>query len=202
MLFKIGMAILISLIAALISVIAGLTSDIRTGTVMLRAVFIFAVLGFGLTFIMFWIEKYGIPLYVSGHENEESEWLRLYNMLRDMEQQNGQEEAAEELAEEAAEEEPALVDVSVSDEIPAVPLTEDELRSLNGEPGEYMPAGQAPEAAAEEPEAGEPPAEEAQELPEETAEAEKAPEEKPPEFAPLAVENMTRMKLPAEETGA
>lgn len=205
MLLKIGMAILVSLIAAMISVIAGLTSDVRTGTVLLRAVFIFAISGFGLTFGLFWIEKYGIPLYESRHEKEDSEWLRLYKMLKEMEKQDGQEPEEELPAEEIAEEAPSLVDVSVSDELPPEPITEEELMSLNGETGDELPAEEetgeelieGSGAEAELPE-------ETEELPSEeiVEKADNIPEEKAPEFAPLSVDSMTRLKVPAEGAGA
>ena len=114
MLFKIGMAIIISLLAAIIAVIAGLVAGIRTGTVFLRAVLIFAVSGFGLTFAIFWIEKYGIPLYMAKKKDEQSEWLKLYLMLKEMDKKDEQAEDSEPGVNTDETEEQPLVDVSVS----------------------------------------------------------------------------------------
>ena len=134
MLLKIGMAIAVAMAAALIVVIAGLFADISTGTVLLRALFTFTVLGFGLVFGVFWAERYGIPFYMSKHKEKQSEWLKLYLMLKEMEKNGDGGEAGTENGTEQGPEESSLVDVKVTDEPEAAglePLTEEEMAVLN-----------------------------------------------------------------------
>lgn len=194
MLFKIGMAIIISLLAAIIAVIAGLVAGIRTGTVFLRAVLIFAVSGFGLTFAIFWIEKYGIPLYMAKKKDEQSEWLKLYLMLKEMDKKDEQAEDSEPGVNTDETEEQPLVDVSVSDKMTLGALTEEEIASLNedtGESDEEELSSTADEGLEEHDSGGQ--------MEEPLPEEETVMAEETPEFAPLSVENMTRMKIPDED---
>lgn len=193
MLFKIGMAIIISLLAAIIAVIAGLVAGIRTGTVFLRAVLIFAVSGFGLTFALFWMEKYGIPLYMAKKKDEQSEWLKLYLMLKEMDKKDEQAEDNEPGINADETEEQPLVDVSVSDKMTLGALTEEEIASLNEDIGESDEERLlSADEGLEEHDSGE---QMEGLLPEE----EMVTTEESSEFAPLSVENMTRMKIPDED---
>ena len=200
MLFKIGMAIVISLIAAIITMIAGLLSGVRTGIVMLRAVLIFAVSGFGLTFGLFWLEKYGIPLYIAKKKDEQSEWLKLYLSLKAMEDQT--EQAADETAVGEEVEEQPLVDVSVSDEMSLGALTEEELASLSEDTGIVSEDNEVnDDEIANLAENTELNVETAQEPYEETVHVAEPQESETVEFAPLSADSMTHMKVPAEESG-
>lgn len=193
MLFKIGMAIIISLLAAIIAVIAGLVAGIRTGTVFLRAVLIFAVSGFGLTFALFWMEKYGIPLYMAKKKDEQSEWLKLYLMLKEMDKKDEQAEDNEPGINADETEEQPLVDVSVSDKMTLGALTEEEIASLNEDIGESDEERlSSADEGLEEHDSGE---QMEGLLPEE----EMVTTEESSEFAPLSVDNMTRMKIPDED---
>ena len=198
MLFRIGMAVVISLLAAIIAMIAGLMSGVRTGIVMLRAVLIFAVSGFGLTFGLFWLEKYGIPLYMSKRKDDEpSEWMRLYLSLKEMENNGGTDNNEEQTENTEGNVEESLLDVSVSDEMNLGTLTEEELASLNEEVepenDEFIEDNEAAvgeevsednlESEAEELEMPEPMTDE---------------DEPEKEFTPLSVDNMTRMTVPPE----
>ena len=193
MLLKIGMAIAVAMAAALIVVIAGLFADISTGTVLLRALFTFTVLGFGLVFGVFWAERYGIPFYMSKHKEKQSEWLKLYLMLKEMEKNGDGGEAGTENGTEQGPEESSLVDVKVTDEPEAAglePLTEEEMASLAGDaPQEEQTPGEG-EPQTDREAAGEAaPAEEAE------------PAEEKPEFTPLAVDSMTRLTTQGESRG-
>lgn len=198
MLFRIGMAVVISLLAAIIAMIAGLMSGVRTGIVMLRAVLIFAVSGFGLTFGLFWLEKYGIPLYMAKRKDDEpSEWLKLYLSLKEMEEHGGSGNPEEQIENAEGNAEDSLLDVSVSDEMNLGSLTEEELASLNEEvePENDELVEENEEVVGEEnvednfaPEA------EQEEIPEQMT----GMDEPEQEFTPLSVENMTRMTVPPE----
>ena len=218
MLWKIGGAILVSFLAAIIVIIAGVLSDARTGTVMLRAVFVFAVSGFGLVFGMIFLERYGIPFYMSKHkEEEQSEWLRLYLLLKEMEK--GQQEQNENG--EAEEEPQNLLDVSVTDEAVEDMLadegTEEEAPEEAASPEDAAMMAESNEAEGQEPdmaEVAEPLTEEEmaslhdnsafdedattaqEEMPEKEAERPEVPS-----FSPLAADQMTRLTVP-EEAGA
>lgn len=193
---KIVMVILISLIATIISVIAGLMSDVRFGIVMLRGVLTFAISGFGLFSLLMWTEKYAMPGYLEKHKGDkDNELIKAYNLMYGIQPESQEENKTEEdnlkdaneqraEAKNEPEEEKPLVDVNISDE-PAIgiePLTPEELASLSGNSDE--------------------PNEEDANASSELGENEE--EFKQDEFAPLEVESMTRLSAerPEEKVGA
>lgn len=209
MLWKIGGALLIALLASIITVIAGVLSDARSGTVMLRAVFAFAVSGFGLVFGMLIMERYGIPFYMSKHkEEEQSDLMKLYFMLKEMEK----EEQSEGSTEGEPQEEQSLLDVSISDEITSdtAEIAESPVEEaskaenmveadLKNEEGNNSFESEAMESLTEEEIASlttEPATESS------ATEAEKEEiqmeEKEAPAFAPLSADSMTRLVVPGE----
>ena len=75
LLFKIGMSLIAAVIAALVIILAGFQAGARYGTMVSRA-FVGFLLAGGLVFLVsFWIDRFGIPLYIGRHKALQQEWL-------------------------------------------------------------------------------------------------------------------------------
>ena len=74
--FKLGIALVTAVIAAAIIVIAGIFSDRQLGVVFWRAVIGFFVSGIFMGGTLYWLDRFGIPLFIAKHEDQiQMEWL-------------------------------------------------------------------------------------------------------------------------------
>lgn len=74
--FKLGIALVTAVIAAAIIVIAGIFSDRQLGVVFWRAVIGFFVSGIFMGGTLYWLDRFGIPLFIAKHEEQiQMEWL-------------------------------------------------------------------------------------------------------------------------------
>lgn len=74
--FKLGIALVTAVIAAAIIVIAGIFSDRQLGVVFWRAVIGFFVSGIFMGGTLYWLDRFGIPLFIARHEEQiQMEWL-------------------------------------------------------------------------------------------------------------------------------
>ncbi len=74
--FKLGIALVTAVIAAAIIVIAGIFSDRQLGVVFWRAVIGFFVSGLFMGGTLYWLDRFGIPLFIAKHEDQiQMEWL-------------------------------------------------------------------------------------------------------------------------------
>ena len=75
-LFKVGIALVTAVIAACVIVIAGIVSQRRLGVVFLRAVVGFFVSGAAMGGALYWLDRFGIPLFIAKHGDQiQMEWL-------------------------------------------------------------------------------------------------------------------------------
>ena len=74
--FKLGIALVTAIIAAAVIVIAGIFSDRQLGVVFWRAVIGFFVSGVFMGGALYWLDRFGIPLFIAKHEDQiQMEWL-------------------------------------------------------------------------------------------------------------------------------
>jgi hypothetical protein len=74
--FKLGISLVTAVIAAAIIVIAGIFSDRQLGVVFWRAVIGFFVSGVFMGGTLYWLDRFGIPLFIAKHEDQiQMEWL-------------------------------------------------------------------------------------------------------------------------------
>lgn len=214
--FKLGIALVTAVIAAAIIVIAGIFSDRQLGVVFWRAVIGFFVSGIFMGCTLYWLDRFGIPLFIAKHEEQiQMEWLP--------EAEEPEAGAEGEPAEgEEGEPESGELEELMPQEGEEIPQ-EGEGTELSGQEGSETSETDADNSgtpseggdltAEETPEA----AEDAQPSDEETAsggdigglenavlddafssaEAEEAPEE-PPTFAPMTADNLESVNVPEE----
>lgn len=74
--FKLGISLVTAVIAAAIIVIAGIFSDRQLGIVFWRAIIGFFVSGIFMGGTLYWLDRFGIPLFIAKHEDQiQMEWL-------------------------------------------------------------------------------------------------------------------------------
>lgn len=74
--FKLGIALVTAVIAAAIIVITGIFSDRLLGVVFWRAVIGFFVSGIFMGGTLYWLDRFGIPLFIAKHEEQiQMDWL-------------------------------------------------------------------------------------------------------------------------------
>ena len=74
--FKLGISLVTAVIAAAIIVITGIFSDRLLGVVFWRAVIGFFVSGIFMSGTLYWLDRFGIPLFIAKHEDQiQMEWL-------------------------------------------------------------------------------------------------------------------------------
>jgi len=111
-LFKVLAALVVGIVAAVIIVVAGLEAERQSYVVMNRAIVGFSVSAMVMFLACFWLDKRGIPLYVSKHQELQSSWVSEPDdaeeeaLLAEMADQSSAEEAVEKEAEGAGEAEP------------------------------------------------------------------------------------------------
>ena len=215
--FKLGISLVTAVIAAAIIVIAGIFSDRQLGVVFWRAVIGFFVSGVFMGGTLYWLDRFGIPLFIAKHEDQiQMEWLAeaeeseagVEGMLAEGEEGEPEPGELEELmpqeGEEGAPQEGEETELSEQDDA--------EAPEMNEETSQDMPEGDA-SAEGELSET----AEEAQPSDEAVAsdgdigglenavlddafssvEAEGEPEE-PPTFAPMTADNLETLSVPKE----
>ena len=75
-LFKIGIALVTAVSAACVIIISGIVSQRRLGVVFLRAVVGFFVSGAAMGGALYWLDRFGIPLFIAKHGDQlQMEWL-------------------------------------------------------------------------------------------------------------------------------
>ena len=128
-LFKIGIALVTAVIAACVIIISGIVSQRRLGVVFLRAVVGFFVSGAAMGGALYWLDRFGIPLFIAKHGDQlQMEWLS-----------------------EAEEPEEELFAAEVLGGVPNAEMTgEDAAREETAPPGRADGQDMAPEAQAEE----------------------------------------------------
>ena len=98
--FKLSISLVTAIIAASIIVIAGLFSDRQLSVVFWRAIIGFFVSGLFMGGVLYWLDRIGIPLFISRHEEQiQMEWINEAE-----EPEAGEEEQAEGEAEETDQE--------------------------------------------------------------------------------------------------
>ena len=74
--YKLGISLVTAVIAASLIVIAGLFSDRMISVVLWRAVVGFCVAGVFMGGVLYWLDKFGIPLFIAKNEEQlQMEWL-------------------------------------------------------------------------------------------------------------------------------
>ena len=212
--FKLGIALVTAVIAAAIIVIAGIFSDRQLGVVFWRAVIGFFVSGIFMGGTLYWLDRFGIPLFIARHEEQiQMEWV-----AEAEESEAGTEGEPEEAEPESGE----LEELMPQEGEEGVPQSEEgaELSEQeNGEapePDEDNPEGPSEGDASAEGEVPEvteeaQPTDEAAASSEDigglenavlddafsSAETEGEPEE-PPTFAPMTADNLESLSVPEE----
>lgn len=205
--FKLGIALVTAVIAAAIIVIAGIFSDRQLGVVFWRAVIGFFVSGIFMGGALYWLDRFGIPLFIARHEDQiQMEWLAEAEEPEageEGETAEGEEGEPGEL-EELMPQEGEGTELSEQDNTEA-PETEADNSETPSE-GDASAEGAAPTAEEETQPSDEEPAsggdidglenavlDDAFSSPE----AEEEPEE-PPTFAPMTADNLESVSVPEE----
>lgn len=215
--FKLGIALVTAVIAAAIIVIAGIISDRQLGVVFWRAVTGFFVSGIFMGGTLYWLDRFGIPLFIAKHEEQiQMEWLAEAEEPETGEQgetakgEEGEPEPGEleelmpQEGEEGAPQEEAGTELSEQDNAEA-PMTDvdnpenqsEDAASAEGELPEVTEEAQPTDAEAVS-------GEDIGRLEDavlddafSSAEAEGEPEE-PPTFAPMTADNLESISVPDE----
>ncbi len=134
LLFKIGMSLIAAVIAALVIILAGFQAGARYGTMVSRA-FVGFLLAGGLVFLVsFWIDRFGIPLYIGRHKALQQEWLSAEDAADAADVADASADAAD-----AEEEESSLPETAAEEASGLAAATSAE------ENGQAVPAGDASE---------------------------------------------------------
>ena len=210
--FKLGISLVTAVIAAAIIVIAGIFSDRQLGVVFWRAVIGFFVSGVFMGGVLYWLDRIGIPLFISKHEEQiQMEWLsEAEESAEEGEQAESGEEAAEE--ETTSEEDMEELMPQEGDEAPTEGTENPETAQSGGEE-ETAEQGENGAAQTENAESGD-------ESSQENSEAEERQEdmgglenvvlddafssegadgeenEEPPTFAPMTADNLETLNVP------
>lgn len=202
--FKIGISLVTAVVAASIIVIAGLLSDRMLSVIFWRALVGFFVSGVFMGGVLYWLDRFGIPLFIAKNEEQiQMEWLS----EAEEPERPGEEavEAPEETESGELEELMPQGDESVSEEaaesMPGGGANISEGES-GGEAEQENLAGQEDEAQEQTETVQEPNADmggienavlDDAFSSEETGEEEK---EEPPSFAPMTAENLESLSVP------
>lgn len=205
--FKLGVSLVTGVIAAAIIVIAGIFSDRLLSVVFWRAVVGFFVSGIFMGGSLYWLDRFGIPLFIAKHEEQiQMDWLA------EAEETDTGEEVPTESKEE--ESEPGELEELMPQESEGTPkegeaanLSEQESRDTLESVAEPSPEG---DIVAD----GEaPPAEDTQSLEDEAASGDdvdslenavlddafsSAETEEPPTFSPMTADNLETLSVPEE----
>lgn len=106
LLFKLGLSLVTAAIVALTIIYAGMSEQVRFGTLFSRALKGFVLSGAGLFLFTWWLDGYGIALYVKRDKELEKVWLEAVENADESlaepsdEEQNENELQGEELPEE------------------------------------------------------------------------------------------------------
>ncbi|MBR5910114.1 MAG: hypothetical protein IKZ66_09115 [Schwartzia sp.] len=214
--FKLGIALVTAVIAAAIIVIAGIISDRQLGVVFWRAVTGFFVSGIFMGGTLYWLDRFGIPLFIAKHEEQiQMEWLAEAEEPEAGEQGEPAEGEAgepepgelEELmpqGEEGTLQEESGTELSEQDNTEALETDMDNPESQSE--SEVSAEGEVPEAA-EEAQPTDAEAASGEDIGElenavlddafSSVEAEGEPEE-PPTFAPMTADNLESISVPDE----
>ncbi len=206
--FKLGVSLVTAVIAAAIIVIAGIFSDRLLSVVFWRAVVGFFVSGIFMGGSLYWLDRFGIPLFIAKHEDQiQMDWLS------EAEEMGAGEETPTEGTEE--EQEPGELEELMPPEGEGTPqegegaeLSEQESAAVPGNVAEPSPEGDvSPDGEASV-------AEDAQSSEREAATGEDVDglenavlddafssaetEEEPPAFSPMTAENLETLSMPEE----
>ena len=178
-LFKIGIALVTAVIAACVIVIAGVVSERRLSVVFLRAVVGFFVSGAAMGAALYWLDRFGIPLFIAKHGDQiQMEWLS-----------------------EAEEPEEELFAAEVLGGVPneGTPA-EDGARDEKTPPETAVPPEAAAASGTEAGEASDAPAEETREELDNTVldDAFSSPQQEEPAFAPMSADTLEHYNAPKE----
>ena len=204
--FKLGISLVTAIVAAMIIVLAGIFSERQLGVVFWRAVIGFFVSGLFMGGILYWLDRFGIPLFISKNEEQiQMEWLSEAE-----EPDEGTDEAAITEPEEA---EPGEMEELMPQEGGAVQLGEGTADHPEGEPAGEPQAetgeqadngaassetdGQAGEAPGEEPPGEDMDGLENAVLDDAFASGETGEENaEPPTFAPMTADTLETLRVP------
>ncbi len=203
--YKLGISLVTAVIAASLIVIAGLFSDRMISVVLWRAVVGFCVAGVFMGGVLYWLDKFGIPLFIAKNEEQlQMEWLS----EAEEPEQTGEEvsEAAEEAEPGELEELMPQPDENASgEEAPAGTsgsAANNPGEEPNGETAQEASVGQE-EPPQEKTEEEQPPGEEAEGIENavlddafSSGEAGEEENEEPPSFTPMTAENLESLSVP------
>ena len=203
--YKLGISLVTAVIAASLIVIAGLFSDRMISVVLWRAVVGFCVAGVFMGGVLYWLDKFGIPLFIAKNEEQlQMEWLS---------EAEEPEQTGEEVSEAAEEAEPGELEElmpqpdenSSGEEAPAGTsgsAANNPGEEPNGETAQEASVGQE-EPPQEKTEEEQPPGEEAEGIENavlddafSSGEAGEEENEEPPSFTPMTAENLESLSVP------
>ena len=203
--FKIGISLVTAVVAASIIVIAGLFSDRMLSVVFWRALVGFCVSGVFMGSVLYWLDRFGIPLFIAKNEEQiQMEWLS---------EAEEPEQPGEEAAETPEETESGELEELMPQGDENVPEEEADLTpgggaeisegESGGEANQETSVGQEEELPQEQTEVAQEPDGDMGGIEnavlddafssEETEEEEK---EEPPSFAPMTAENLESLSVP------